>query len=351
MEPLSKKQKLDEDPASDIIDVHINNIKCSKNNLKAVISDDFLKPIPHVKVYAGHVKNPKDLSKIILILNEKVPLGELSHLKRVRKNDVLLCPVDNIEKKTTIQDFILCNVFAVHNMFEYFKVIEVPQSMPKLKKQYNNLLWSCNFHPNKYYEKLASDSFFFRSDLKIHRMFMEMTFEVARWYLQGESSTNFNAAVIGDMSIGSVVAASFCNGSHPVKHSTMIAIDNVAKTQNGGAWGTTNQNDKRVCISGIDTNLKDYLSMKFHVSFGARAYVKKEDSDSNTEDGPYLCTGYEAYILREPCIMCSMALVHARIKRVFFCFDNVLKGGLKSRTKLQTIPSLNHHFEVFTGFL
>ena len=36
-----------------------------------------------------------------------------------------------------------------------------------------------------------------------------------------------------------------------------------------------------------------------------------------TDDNYYL-TGYDLYIFREPCIMCAMALVHSRVRRVFY---------------------------------
>ena len=46
-----------------------------------------------------------------------------------------------------------------------------------------------------------------------------------------------------------------------------------------------------------------------------------------------------------------MALVHSRIRRVFYgCSDNVL-GALGSRYKIHTQTGLNHHFEVFSGVL
>lgn len=46
-----------------------------------------------------------------------------------------------------------------------------------------------------------------------------------------------------------------------------------------------------------------------------------------------------------------MALVHSRIRRVFYgCSDNVL-GALGSRYKIHTQTGLNHHFQVFSGLL
>ncbi|CAG8501518.1 8171_t:CDS:2 [Ambispora leptoticha] len=45
--------------------------------------------------------------------------------------------------------------------------------------------------------------------------------------------------------------------------------------------------------------------------------------------------------------MCSMALVHSRIGRVFYAKENPNSGGLGSTYKIHTHSSLNHHFQVF----
>ena len=41
-----------------------------------------------------------------------------------------------------------------------------------------------------------------------------------------------------------------------------------------------------------------------------RACVGASPSPAPPTPAPYLCTGYECYVLREPCTMCAMALVH-----------------------------------------
>lgn len=61
----------------------------------------------------------------------------------------------------------------------------------------------------------------------------------------------------------------------------------------------------------------------------------------------YLCTSATAYLSHEPCVSCSMALLHSRISQVFYEYTNNESGGLGSRCKLHCLTSLNHHFTVF----
>ena len=67
-------------------------------------------------------------------------------------------------------------------------------------------------------------------------------------------------------------------------------------------------------------------------------------------DDPYLCTNCDVVITREPCVMCSMCLLHSRVRHVIYgCGDP--HGGLYSQTNLHYNPKLNHHFRAFRGLM
>jgi tRNA(adenine34) deaminase len=57
------------------------------------------------------------------------------------------------------------------------------------------------------------------------------------------------------------------------------------------------------------------------------------------------------YVTLEPCPMCAMAMVHARVRRVVFGAWDVKAGGAGSIVDVFTLPGLNHRVDVFGGVL
>ena len=57
------------------------------------------------------------------------------------------------------------------------------------------------------------------------------------------------------------------------------------------------------------------------------------------------------YVTLEPCAMCAMALVHARVTRVVYATEDPRTGAAGSVLNLLRHDSFNHHCEVDSGLL
>jgi tRNA(adenine34) deaminase len=67
--------------------------------------------------------------------------------------------------------------------------------------------------------------------------------------------------------------------------------------------------------------------------------------------GNYRLPGCELYVTLEPCVMCSGAMMHARLARVVFGAVDPKTGACGSVVNLFEQEQLNHHTEVVGGVL
>ena len=67
--------------------------------------------------------------------------------------------------------------------------------------------------------------------------------------------------------------------------------------------------------------------------------------------GNYRMPDCDLYVTLEPCAMCAMALIHARIRRVVFGAADPKTGAAGSVIDLLAEPRLNHHTEVAGGLM
>jgi len=67
--------------------------------------------------------------------------------------------------------------------------------------------------------------------------------------------------------------------------------------------------------------------------------------------GNYRLPGCELYVTLEPCIMCSGAMMHARLARVVYGATDPKTGACGSVVDLFGEEKLNHHTEVLGGVM
>jgi tRNA-specific adenosine deaminase 3 len=134
-------------------------------------------------------------------------------------------------------------------------------------------------------------------------------------------------------------------GVHPLRHAAMNAIESVADWQKK-TWFSHPINKIKTLIK---TDSKEEEDVKRR-RLDPPTEEQQEDADVPIvdESTPYLCTGYDCYLLHEPCIMCAMALVHSRLRRVIFCRKDEEGGALGGcGLKLHSKRTLNHHYIVY----
>lgn len=73
--------------------------------------------------------------------------------------------------------------------------------------------------------------------------------------------------------------------------------------------------------------------------------------DAAARLGNYRLPGCELYVTLEPCVMCSGAIMHARIARVVFGARDPKTGVAGSVLDLFAEPRLNHHATIEGGVL
>jgi len=73
--------------------------------------------------------------------------------------------------------------------------------------------------------------------------------------------------------------------------------------------------------------------------------------EASRATGNYRLPDCDLYVTLEPCVMCSGAIMHARIRRVTYGAQDPKTGACGSAIDLFAQPHLNHHAEVRGGFL
>ncbi|XP_077584492.1 putative inactive tRNA-specific adenosine deaminase-like protein 3 [Stigmatopora nigra] len=290
-----------------------------------VLSDEQTRAVELIEAFAAPVHDKRATSRLVKELNELHPLTGLQHVKRVRPTlpregrshplEILLCPVSQVSDPNSL-------TVGRDGLGEAF-VVRVPAHPPLTRTQFElaSKHWPTSFHEDKSVtDALRGESFDPARKARMHE-YMSTALAAAR---EGKASgmEAAGAVMVDPISQRMVAVAHDCRGQHPLYHAVMVCVDLVARGQGGGCYQLDSYPG---CRS---------LTMPF--------------SDSDRQ--PYICTGYDLYVTREPCVMCAMALVHSRIGRVFYGTP-FADGALGTEYKIHTQKDLNHHFEVYQGVM
>ncbi|KAM4731710.1 putative inactive tRNA-specific adenosine deaminase-like protein 3 [Anableps anableps] len=299
-----------------------------------VLSDEQSQDVELVEAFAAPIVNKKETSRLVRELNSLYPLSGLQHVKRVRACragdsphplEVLLCLMSDAPntEELSVPSLLPSGGDKWEGLGQPF-VVRIPARPPLTRPQFElaSRHWPTSFHEDKQVTVALKGQLFGPRQKAVMHAFMASAVAAARAAQQlGMEAVG---AVVVDPEKERVVAVGHDRrGEHPLHHAVMVCIDLVAQSQGGGCY----RSDR-------------YAACRF------------TPTDSHPGGGalPYICTGYDLYVTREPCVMCAMALVHSRIGRVFYGAASA-DGALGSRFKIHTQKDLNHRFEVYRGVL
>ncbi|XP_016375684.1 probable inactive tRNA-specific adenosine deaminase-like protein 3 [Sinocyclocheilus rhinocerous] len=307
-----------------------------------VLSDEQSRDTELLPAYVAPIIEKRQTSRLVKELSLIYPLPGLQHIKRVRACkdkstphplEVIVCLARDVQvidcKGVTLADLLRSQSFDSSGLGEPF-LVKIPANPPLTRPQFEKASkhWPTSFHEDKQVTSALRGQLFTAEQKAKMQEYMTAAVEAAK--SGGEMGMDAVGAVIVDPESEQIVAVGHdCKrGSHPLHHAVMVCIDLVACGQGGGAY-----------------NYGKYPACRFSSSesFRNACYAKETGQ-------PYICTGYDLYVTREPCVMCAMALVHSRINRVFYGAPSA-DGALGTKYKIHCQKDLNHHFEVFNGVM
>ncbi|KAH8582742.1 cytidine deoxycytidylate deaminase family [Cryptosporidium sp. chipmunk genotype I] len=305
-------------------------MKLANEFSRFINNDQFSKRFPHIK----------RMRKVVIKENDLESSNSSSSSNEIRveiligeTQDCLPIEAENYLRKNCID--------------KIWNVIEVPKNPPLTREKFSQLskIWPLSFLKPKFNPEILSDQVQRESDRLVR-----LACKVGEF---AHSNGNPPRGCVITLK-GKVVAIGedSRNSEYPWMHSVMKAVEHFSK---------------RVCASSLSMpKVTNSLDSKLQDDDQEQENQKKEDhqdhliamkskysisenqilSDSELKD-QYLCTNGVAYLSHEPCISCSMALVHSRISKVFYMYKDKERGFLGSNHKLHCVSKLNHHYRVF----
>ena len=301
----------------------INKLKNNNFSLKNI----------YLKNNEFNIKYKEKYQKPLIDINNNVFKSyDCSFLKRVKnlnenENLILITYIDDLEYRKLTNEELIKNLELKNNNIIY---LEIPSICPITKIHYNTCKeqWPMSFiisSKEKYiYEHKNNEE---KEMIKIMKDL--------------KNDKNFNSYIYNPLN-KKIICKGKNNDKNIIEHSIMNLLDNFSEI--------INKNNVKTNHNSININKDDAKKDKNNFIFFNNIHndindnlIKDYDINSSNQ---YYCENLYIFTIKEPCIMCSMSLVHNRISRIYYLEDNEIDGGLKTKISINNY-NLNHHYLIF----
>lgn len=317
-------------------------------SIKAILEPELYTTPPLIPVAVARIiGTKKDIPKAFR-LTKSLSTDDLKHLRRVRDLpddsglECILCKITTTSIDDQNEEIKkLESKFATEDIFSDYRITNVPSSAPRTEHQLKACgpIWPCKYAKCNYLIQCIEGTLFSDQEKLVIKIIINNLLN----HIKDESNeTKAGAVVFRYAKVYGVGLSSLERMSeNPVKHTTMLAIDDVAFNSGAGHWK---------CSTGI--GLLDCIQKQLD------EHEELADHQIETNFLPYLCTDYDIFVTEEPCFMCTMGLVQSRIRRLFYldkisidkfarcqqlCYpDKAIEEFYVHRDK-----NLNHRFEAW----
>jgi len=292
-------------------------------------------------VHLRKVVKPSDLPAHLKtqFMNEN-EVGRQIHTGKSSWVYIVIGEVKLIEKEE------VCKTLAAFDGMEdkFLTQVTVPANPPS--SQIHAAMWSSQFWPTVYRKNNPlgpHPSLISRATEEIKNdtaLWMAVAYRVARRAQESGIGEAIGAVIVqrseGRAQILGVAGDARWAGDvpksatgNPMAHSALRAISMVAQK--------LVRHERRAAGRPIEDPNLDFDP------FQDRPLLEEEHSayqeDHPNPDG-YLCHGLELYLTHEPCVQCSMGILHSRMGKVVFAQRHTLTGGFCSEVRGQDLPDV-----------
>ncbi|RPB03577.1 cytidine deaminase-like protein [Choiromyces venosus 120613-1] len=254
---------------------------------------------------------------------------------------LLVCPVTDISEENLRNFLQELPAFSTTGVVPRIMTVAVPSSQPISAVQATE--WSAKYWPAVYkrgnpygpHPSIVSQSLRALVDPEKH---LRLAKQVATQAASSGEGLGFGAVIV-DPQTGQILAAAGdarlrCKEKgwgNPLDHAAMRAIDMVAQRRLGRTQNVRPDNKVEVWDGKYleDEEAPAKADTKADENSNTENEDKDGDADDRKDDG-YLCHNLQVYLSHEPCVMCSMALLHSRVGAVAFGTRMTRTGALNA---------------------